>query len=327
MLDVCEDAQTEPKIQNDPLKLMNKLVERGHTYEICSESNDAPVINEERGLINHELVMGNKHDCEKAEDKIGLSEIYRQFSKYGQINERIFTKDDLDSMTNNFAVTEAEPSRHLMFNYMPTIVSPEDTGSINDQVRINRTNAELMRLKCNNESTEVKIGFNDMNFRRGTEESSTIVNSFTEKSVSFEDCHVDAAHALAGPSFSQFNEHYTSVCFKEFQPSGDVKLHSMQRNNHLKKDKIIHKGINLYKCDVCGKSFGQKCDLQRHALIHTGEKPFKCDVCGKSFRQGGHLQKHVLTHTVNKLHECIICGKKFSDKSNLLSHSKTHKPK
>ncbi|GBM12944.1 hypothetical protein AVEN_113834-1, partial [Araneus ventricosus] len=280
MLDVFEDSQTEPKIQNDPLKLMNKLVERRHTYEICSESNDAPVINEERGLINHELVMGNKHDSEKAEGKIRSSRKYRQFSKYGQINERILTKDDLDSTTNNFAVTKAALSRDLMPSNIPTIVSPEDTGSINDPVRINRTNAEMMWLKCTNASTEVKIGSNDT---RGTEESATIVNSVTEKSVSFEDCHVDAAHALAGSSFSQFNEHYTSVCVKEFQPSGDAKLHSIQRNSHLKKDKIIHKGINLHKCNVCEKSFRQNIDLQRHALIHNGEKPFKCDVCGKSF--------------------------------------------
>ncbi|GBN26195.1 hypothetical protein AVEN_62593-1, partial [Araneus ventricosus] len=280
MLNVFEDAQFEPKVQNDSLKLMNKLVERGHTYEICSKSNDAPVINEERGLINHELVMGNKHDSEKAEDKIRSSEKYRQFSKYGQINERILTKDDLDSMTNNFAVTEAAQNRDLMLSNIPTYVSPEDTGSINNQVKINRTNAEMMWLKSTNASTEVTIGFNDT---RGTEESATIVNSFTEKSVSFEDCLVDAAHALAGPSFSQFNEHYTTVCFKEFQPSGDAKLHSIQRNSRLKKDKIIHKGINLHKCNVCEKSFRQKIDLQRHALIHNGEKPFKCDVCGKSF--------------------------------------------
>ncbi|GBM96488.1 Zinc finger protein 235 [Araneus ventricosus] len=273
--------------------------------------------------MNHELFIGNKHDSEKAEDKIRSSEKYRQFSKYGQINERIFTKDDLDSMANNFAVTEAAQNKDLMLSNIPTYVSSEDTGSINDQVRINRTNAEMMWLKCTNASTEVKIGFNDT---RGTEESATIVNSFTQKSVSFEDCHVDAAHALAGPSFSEFNEHYTSVCFKEFQPSSDAKLHSIQRNS-LQRHAIIHTGKKPFKCDVCGKSFTRKENLQTHALTHTGEKPFKCDVCGKSFTRRENLQTHVLKHTVNKLHECIICGEKFSDKSNLLSHSKTHKSK
>ncbi|GBM81098.1 Zinc finger protein 235 [Araneus ventricosus] len=324
MLDVFEDAQSEPKIQNDPLKLMNKLVERGHTYEICSESNDTPVINEDRGLINHELVMGNKHDSEKAEDKILSSEKYRQFSKYGQIKERILTKDDLDSMTNNSAFTEAAPSRDFVLRNIPTHGSPVHTGSMNAQVRIDRTNVLMMRHKCNNASTEVKIGFNDTNFRRGTEESAMIVNSFTEKSISFEDCHVDAAHALAGPSFSQFNEHYTSVCFKEFQPIGDVKLHSIQRNSHFKKDKIIRKGINRYKCNVCEKSFGQKNDLQRHALIHTGERPFKCDVCGKSFRLKGDLQRHALTHTGEKPFKCDVCGKSFTRKGNLQTHAFTH---
>ncbi|GBN90170.1 Zinc finger protein 233 [Araneus ventricosus] len=324
MLNVFEDAQFEPKIQNDSLKLMNKLVERGHTYEICSESNDAPVINEERGLINHELVMGNKHDSEKAEDKIRSSEKYRQFSKYGQINERILTKDDLDSMTNNFAVTEAAQNKDLMLSNIPTYVSSEDTGSINDQVKINRTNAEMMWLKSTNASTEVTIGFNDMNFRGGTEESATIVNSFTEKSVSFEDCPVDAAHALAGPIFSQFNEHYTSACFKEFQPNGNVKLHSLQRNSHLKKDKIIRKGIKEYKCDVCEKSFRQKSDLQRHALIHTGEKPFKCVVCGKSFTQKGNLQMHALTHTGEKPFKCDVCGKSFRLKFDLQRRALLH---
>ncbi|GBM90789.1 hypothetical protein AVEN_86132-1, partial [Araneus ventricosus] len=56
---------------------------------------------------------------------------------------------------------------------------------------------------------------------------------------------VDAAHALAGPSFSQFNESYTSVYLKEFQTNGNVKLHSMQRNSQLKKDMIIHKDDNV----------------------------------------------------------------------------------
>ncbi|GBM98379.1 hypothetical protein AVEN_11967-1 [Araneus ventricosus] len=205
-----------------------------------------------------------------------------------------------DRMTDNFAVTEAEPSRHLELYYMPMRGSPEHTGSINNKVRFNGSNAEMMLHKRTNASTEIEIVLNDTNLRRGTEESATIRNSFTEKSDFFEDCHVDAAHALAGPSFSQFNESCTSVYLQEFQTNGNVKLHSMKRNCHLKKDMIIHIGIKQYKFDICEKLSRRKAHLQRRALTHTADKPFECEVCGKSFRQMRHLPRHVLTHTGDK---------------------------
>ncbi|GBN21142.1 B-cell lymphoma 6 [Araneus ventricosus] len=339
---VFEDVQSELKIQNDPSKLMNNLVKRSHGYEINRIRNDAPVLYEDRGRINHELVMGNKPDSEAAVDSIRFSESYRQCTKYGKSMQSILMNGDLHSMANNFAVTEAEPGQELVFSNSPTNVFLERNGSINHQVRINRTNVKMMRLKCTNASTEGKIGLNDMNFMRVTEESATIGNSFTEKSDFFEDCHVDAAHALAGPSLSQLNESCTSVCLKEFQPNGNVKRHSMEWNSHLKNHMIIHKGVKEYKCDVCEKSFRQKGHLQAHVLTHTGEKPheciicgkkfstkgslknhiiihkgikeYKCDVCGILFRRKDYLQKHVFTHTGDKPHECIICGKKFSQK-------------
>ncbi|GBM98378.1 Zinc finger protein 226 [Araneus ventricosus] len=347
-LDVVEDVQSEPRIQNDPSKL---IVEGSHGYDIISISNDAPVLYEDRGRIYHELVMGNKPGSE-IEDHIRSSEMYHLFSKYRQDTQTILTISDLGSKNDNFAVAEAEPRRDLVFSNIPTHGSPEHTGSINDQVRLNRSNAEMMLHKCTNASTESEIVLNDMNLRRGTEESATIGNSFTEKSDLVEDCHVDAAHALAGPSFSQFNESCTSVYLKEFQTNGNVKLHSMQRNSHLKKDMIIHKGIKQYKCDVCRKTFRRNDYLQKHALIHTGNKPvecevcgkkfstksnlynhmkihkgikqYKCDACGKSFIRNGHLQKHAFTHKGEKPFECEVCGKFFTDKGNLKTHARTH---
>ncbi|GBO10801.1 hypothetical protein AVEN_228033-1 [Araneus ventricosus] len=233
-LDVFEVLKSKPKIQNDPLKLMNNLVEISHGCEISNINNDPPVIEEDRGRINQELAMGSKPDSEIAEDNIRLSEMYHQFSKYGQDTQRILIRGDLERMTNNFAVSEAEPSRELVFSNIPTNVSLEHKGSINHQVRLNRTNVKMMQLKCTNASTEGKIGLNDMNVRRGTEESATIRMPFTEKSDYFGVGHVDAAHALAGPSLSQFNESCTSVCLKEFQHNGNVKRHSMEWNSHLK---------------------------------------------------------------------------------------------
>ncbi|GBN86261.1 Zinc finger protein 782 [Araneus ventricosus] len=347
-LDVVEDVQSEPRIQNDPSKL---IIEGSHGYDIISISNDAPVLYEDRGRIYHELVMGNKPGSE-IEDHSRSSEMYRQFSKYGQDTQTILTISDLHSKNDNFAVAEAKSSWDLVFSNIPTHGSPEHTGSINDQVRLNRSNAEMILHKCTNASTESEIVLNDMNIRRCKEESATIRNSFTEKSDFFQDCHVDAAHALAGPSFSQFNESCTSVYLKEFQTNGNVKLHSMQRNSHLKKDMIIHKGIKVYKCNLCKKSFRRREHLQRHAFTHTGDKPFqcevrgkkfstksnlynhmkihkgikqyKCDACGKSFTEKGSLKTHARTHTGEKPFECEVCGKSFSDKRNLKRHARIH---
>ncbi|GBL61988.1 hypothetical protein AVEN_148974-1, partial [Araneus ventricosus] len=113
-LDVVEDVQSEPRIQNDPSKL---IIEGSHGYHIIS--NDSPVLYEDRGRIYHELVMGNKSGSE-IEDHIRSSEMYRQFSKYGQDTLTILTISDLDSKNDNFTVAEAKSSWDLVFSNIPT---------------------------------------------------------------------------------------------------------------------------------------------------------------------------------------------------------------
>ena len=57
---------------------------------------------------------------------------------------------------------------------------------------------------------------------------------------------------------------------------------------------IHKKGIKI--CQVCGKLFAKKFDLQQHSRIHSGEKPFQCALCLKRFTQNSNLKKHLNTH-------------------------------
>ncbi|GBN21143.1 B-cell lymphoma 6 [Araneus ventricosus] len=227
--DAFEDIQTRTKIQNDHSKFISNLVEGDEASEM---SNESRIINEGRGRINHQLIMGSEFTTEMTVDNIQLTEMYQQFSRHAPNTQRILVKGDLDNLTNNSAVRESDP------------------------------------------------------------------------------CHVDAAHAPTGSTFSQLNERNISVSLREFQSDGNVKGHSVvhtgvkqficnicqklfKRKNHLKTHLLIHEEIKPYRCNICGKSFTQKITLQRHGLVHTGEKPFICELCSKGFKRKRDLKSHM----------------------------------
>ena len=56
-----------------------------------------------------------------------------------------------------------------------------------------------------------------------------------------------------------------------------------------------------FPCNVCGKTFKQKCDFNKHSKNHTGEKP---NECGKLFTYKSDLTKHKRIHTGEKLYKC-----------------------
>ncbi|GBN81213.1 hypothetical protein AVEN_102496-1 [Araneus ventricosus] len=109
--DAFEDIQTRTKIQNNHSKFISNLVEGDEASEM---SNESRIISEERGRIKHQLIMGNEFTTEMTVDNIELTEMYQQFSRHGPNTQKILVKGDLDNLTNNSAVREADPCRHLM---------------------------------------------------------------------------------------------------------------------------------------------------------------------------------------------------------------------
>nr|XP_023012882.1 zinc finger protein 184-like [Leptinotarsa decemlineata] len=101
------------------------------------------------------------------------------------------------------------------------------------------------------------------------------------------------------------------------------KMCSKNVNERTDSEKRSTKKI-LFSCEVCKKSFSQKCDLKRHSKIHTGEKPYQCKFCSKSFSDYSNMMRHEKTHAGEKQFQCKICSKSFIHGSDFKRHEKTH---
>lgn len=108
-----------------------------------------------------------------------------------------------------------------------------------------------------------------------------------------------------------------------------------------------------YLCNICGKSFIEKCNYNTHMKCHK-ERPFQCENCprkfateeerrihdegqhagrerkyqcgncNKMFLQLSHLKQHVLIHADEKPYRCKFCNKGYARPDNCASHEKSH---
>ena len=100
-----------------------------------------------------------------------------------------------------------------------------------------------------------------------------------------------------------------------------VKKSSMR--NHVMR---VHHAdqIRKYTCQICGKVYKTRTDLETHSTKHTGSKLYTCPVCGKSYRFWGGIDNCLRRHSGDMRYSCQHCGKKFNDKFRLRLHTRIH---
>ncbi|XP_062537251.1 zinc finger protein 91-like isoform X2 [Armigeres subalbatus] len=89
-----------------------------------------------------------------------------------------------------------------------------------------------------------------------------------------------------------------------------------------------HVNPDIFRCELCKKSFTEKDGLEKHnQWVHTpdSEKPFKCDICDAAFFKEYLLRNHMKYHLSmeQKVYNCEECDRSFGAPSYLKTHQQT----
>ena len=104
------------------------------------------------------------------------------------------------------------------------------------------------------------------------------------------------------------------ICIQVFE--GDVQLHKHKRDVHREKERP-------FECNLCQKSFTDKCYLRSHETAdHSGE--CKCEICGDLFPSKSRMLLHKYKHKERKF-KCDHCEISFREDFTRERHMKrTH---
>ena len=79
--------------------------------------------------------------------------------------------------------------------------------------------------------------------------------------------------------------------------------------------------VELYICDVCGKTYNKQYSLSLHRQTkHTEGDDFKCDQCERGFPTALTLKEHKKNHKWQDPMPCDRCGKILKSRSGLRKH-------
>ncbi|CAL8129151.1 unnamed protein product [Orchesella dallaii] len=102
-----------------------------------------------------------------------------------------------------------------------------------------------------------------------------------------------------------------TMCPKTFATKDCLKIHVSR--THFK--------IRPYPCEICGKRYFCKQELDDHIESHLNEKPHQCQQCGKRYSQRGGLRGHIKrAHRNGRKVKCLECQHSFVDQTALKRH-------
>lgn len=111
-----------------------------------------------------------------------------------------------------------------------------------------------------------------------------------------------------------------------------------------KRELLCQLFLNLFRCNICHKSYPKNYLYSRHIQTHADQKDFRCSTCSKTFKSPEGLKSHYKTHMPDDekyTHCCDLCGRRlvvndlvvlnltfffdrFTQRANLDAHLRVH---
>ncbi|XP_055705204.1 gastrula zinc finger protein XlCGF26.1-like [Phlebotomus papatasi] len=117
---------------------------------------------------------------------------------------------------------------------------------------------------------------------------------------------------------SNFRPYECAHCGAKYKMLKSLESHLIIKHIRSEKTEI---------CNVCGKAFYMRLNLQLHMKIHdTHRERYPCTVCGKTYSTKGALSLHMDKHTSNnpEKYPCPKCGKVFDFRVSMIYHHRRH---